>query len=287
MKFTQVPSDTFQKLQLNAGILASAFTPSTGTLTASNIIGATGGGVSFEAVPNFVDFGDGIDNVPSNTKELKRIQDYSVKMSGTFKMLDLALAKRLAAAGDTNGSAGKLTPSHALSSSDFDTIWWIGDYSDKNGATKGGFIAVELKNALSTGGLKITSADKDKGSFAFEFTAHYSINAPDTVPFNVYVKAGEAEPGFDATLSALTLGSLTLSPTFDKDVTSYTASTTDSTNTVTATPTDNTATVVIKNGSTTVTSGNSATWSAGPNTVTVTVTAAHAEKVYTVTVTKS
>ena len=32
MKFTKIPSTTFQELQLNAGILATGFTPATGTL---------------------------------------------------------------------------------------------------------------------------------------------------------------------------------------------------------------------------------------------------------------
>lgn len=91
----------------------------------------------------------------------------------------------------------------------------------------------------------------------------------------------------DATLSALTIGSLTLSPEFSADVTDYTAETTNSTNTITATATDSSATVEIKNGSTTVTSGSSATWSEGTNTVTVKVTNGSAVKTYTVTVTKS
>lgn len=43
---------------------------------------------------------------------------------------------------------------------------------------------------------------------------------------------------------------------------------------------------MIKNGETTVTNGESATWSAGENTLTVTVTNGDQEKVYTVTVTK-
>ena len=43
MKFTQIPTDTFQKLQLNAGILikgAEGFVPSTGVITTANILGA-------------------------------------------------------------------------------------------------------------------------------------------------------------------------------------------------------------------------------------------------------
>ena len=32
MKFTQIPTNTFKELQLNAGILTSNFTPATGTV---------------------------------------------------------------------------------------------------------------------------------------------------------------------------------------------------------------------------------------------------------------
>ena len=69
----------------------------------------------------------------------------------------------------------------------------MGDYSDKNGDTNGGFIAIHMMNALSTGGFQIQTADKAKGQFAFEYTAHYSMSAQGTVPFEVYVKAGTAE----------------------------------------------------------------------------------------------
>ena len=42
-------------------------------------------------------------------------------------------------------------------------------------------------NALSTGGFQLQTADKEKGTFSFEYTAHYSMSAQDTVPFEVYV----------------------------------------------------------------------------------------------------
>lgn len=91
----------------------------------------------------------------------------------------------------------------------------------------------------------------------------------------------------DANLASLAIGSLTLEPAFNPAVTSYAATTTNATNTITVAAKDSTnATAVIKNGSTTVTSGNAATWVAGKNTVTVTVTNGNASKVYTVEVTK-
>ena len=93
-----------------------------------------------------------------------------------------------------------------------------------------------------------------------------------------------------AALKTLTIGSLELTPTFDEKVHSYAAATTNSTDTITVAVADNSnATAVIKVGTTTVESGNSATWGAGPNAVKVTVTAEDGAttEVYTVTVTKS
>lgn len=284
MKFTQVATTAFQKLQLNAGVLLSEFTPGS-TLDKTKILAATGGGITFEAVPQYKDFGDGIDNVPKNTKELKKLDYFEAKMSGTAKTVDTAFAKMLTAAADVTSGTGKVTPRADLSSDDFDTIWWVGDYSDYNGDNNGGYVAIKLINALSTGGFKVKSNDKDKGEFAFEFMGHYSMSDTSIVPFEIYIKAGTAEP--TAKLSALTLGSLTLSPTFSADTTEYTTATTDATNTITATGADS-ASVSIKNGTTTVTSGNAATWVPGANTVTITVTkTGYITTVYTVVVTKS
>ena len=82
MRFTQIPADTFKNIQLNAGILVKDFKPATGVIT--DIIGATSGGVTFEATPSYTDYGDDIDNCPKNTKELKKLDSWEAKMSGTF-----------------------------------------------------------------------------------------------------------------------------------------------------------------------------------------------------------
>ena len=194
MKFTQIPTNTFKELQLNAGILTSNFTPATGTVQADDILGATSGGVSFSATPTHTDLGDDIDNCPENMKELKKLESWEAKMSGTFLTVNTAQAKSLIGAADIGSSdTTKVTPRNDLASTDFADIWWIGDYSDKNGATNGGYIAIHMMNALSTGGFQIQSGDKAKGQFAFEYTAHYSMDTADTVPFEIYIKAGTEE----------------------------------------------------------------------------------------------
>ena len=198
MKFTQIPTDTFKKLQLDAGILTTDFDPATGELTASNIIGATSGGVSFEATPSFSDFGEDIDNCPKNTKELKKLDSWEAKMSGTFVTMDTKAATSIVgAAAVASDDQTKVVPRNSVDAKDFKDIWWVGDYSDINedgsSTGKAGFIAIKLINALSTGGFKIQSGDKAKGTFEFEYTGHYSIENTDVVPFELYIKAGSAD----------------------------------------------------------------------------------------------
>lgn len=196
-KFTQIPIDTFKKLQLGAGLLTSEFDPATGELTASNIVGATSGGVSFEATPSFSDFGEDIDNCPKNTKELKELDSWETKMSGSFVTMDTTAAVSVVgAASVASDDPTKVVPRNSVNDTDFKDIWWVGDYSDVNedgsSAGKAGFIAIRLIDALSTGGFKIQSGDKAKGTFEFEYTGHYSIKHIDTVPFELYIKAGSA-----------------------------------------------------------------------------------------------
>lgn len=285
MRYTKVPSNTFQQIQLNAGILLKDFDVTDGSFEAEDMVGATTGGVSFNGAAEYVDFGDDIDNVPPNTKELKRVNSYTAEMSGTFVTVSSGAAKMLVGAADTN-SSGKVTPRMDLDSDDFDDLWWVGDYSDKNGNATGGFIAIHLMNALSTGGFQIQSTNRGKGQFSFTFTGHYSINDQDTVPFELYLKGGEDDDN-DTTLSALAISSLTLTPTFDDDVTNYTTSTTSSTDTVTATATDSDATIIIAVNGNSIASGGTATWSTGTNNVEVIVTNGGATRKYRVKVTKS
>lgn len=194
MRFTKIPADTFQKLQLNAGIIATDFTPDTGAIGESGQLGATTGGITFNATPTYSDFGEDIDNCPKNTKELKRLDEWEVTMSGTFVVADTAIAKRLVGAADIGTTdTTKITPRNDLAAADFENIWFVGDYSDKNGETNGGFVAVKLINALSTGGFQLQTSDKAKGQFAFTFTGHYSIAAQGTVPFEIYIKTGTEE----------------------------------------------------------------------------------------------
>ena len=191
LKYTKIPETTFKNIQLNAGVLLSAFDPGTATVANESIIGATTGGVNFTATPTFSDYGEDIDNCPKNMKELKKLDAWEISLSGTYVTVDANAVKALVGAADVSGN--KITPRNDLKLTDFTDVWWVGDYSDQNGETNGGFVVIHMMNALSTGGFAIQSSDNGKGNFAFTYTAHYSMSARDTVPFEVYVKAGAAE----------------------------------------------------------------------------------------------
>ena len=191
MKYTKIPETTFENIQLNAGVLLSTFNPESATVANESIIGATTGGVNFTATPTFSDYGEDIDNCPKNMMELKKLDSWEISMGGTYVTVDANAVKSLVGAADVSGN--KITPRNDVLLSDFTDVWWVGDYSDKNGETNGGFVAIHMMNALSTGGFAIKSSDNGKGNFAFTYTAHYSMGAQETVPFEVYVKAGTTE----------------------------------------------------------------------------------------------
>lgn len=194
MKYSQLPQDVFKHIQMNAGTVATQFDLETGQLQRANIIGATSGGISFTATPTFTDFGEDIDNCPANMKELKRLDSWEAKATGTFVSVDATSAKSLTGAADVDGD--KITPRGDVEDGDFADLWLVGDYSEVNedGSESGsaGFIAIRLMNSLSTGGFQIQTSDKAKGQLAFEFTAHYSMDDPEKVPFEIYVKQGSA-----------------------------------------------------------------------------------------------
>ena len=194
MKYTQVAADAFETLQMNAGIVLSEFNPAIATVDSEKILGVTTGGLQFASNPEFVDFAEDMDNVPNNTAQFKQLTSYSPTISGTFVTLSVATAQRLVGTSTLTTESGLIVPKTKIDIADFVDLWFVGDYSDKNGATNGGFIAIHLLKAYSTGGFQWQTTKDGKGQFAFELSGHYDVNNIETAPFELYVRAGSAEP---------------------------------------------------------------------------------------------
>lgn len=90
----------------------------------------------------------------------------------------------------------------------------------------------------------------------------------------------------NASLASISIGE-TLSPTFDADVTSYTATASNASDAVTAIAADPDAQVVVTYDGAQIVNGSTVTWAAGTKNLVVTVKKGNATKVYTIAVTKS
>lgn len=187
MKFTKIPQDAFESLQINAGILVKDFDVATGTFADSDMLTATTGGITVNVKPTYEDFGSDIDNCPKNTMELKRITETEVSLSTTALNITEDLLMFQLGAADKDSTTGAIKPRKDLKTTDFKTLWWIGDLSNN------GYIAVKISNGLSTDGFSIKSTDKGKGNISLTITGHVSINAQDVIPAEFYLGEGDSD----------------------------------------------------------------------------------------------
>jgi len=191
-----IRSETFENLQLNAGIFiknfastASSSTDSSALKTAvasaisagTNILGATRGGGSFTATREI------------RTPEVDGMR-YPFKGSDFVDSIDAFLSTTLIevtpdsisaclgnATVSTSGKKTTIKMHTAIESSDYLTdLCWIGDIAD------GRLVLIVLKNALNTADFSLTFTDKGEGTLSAEFHARQaSVNDYDYAPFEI------------------------------------------------------------------------------------------------------
>lgn len=183
--YTVIPQDTFDGLQLEAGVLLTDFNPANPAVVDSAIVCATTGGISISAVPEYTDLGEDVDNVPPNMKELKSDPKWTCTISTTGLGTTPEAIRLALGAADITAASSKITPRSTLNQDDFADLWWVGDKAN------GGFVAAKLINALSTGGFSLQSTKDGKGQVSLEFTGHVSLNAQDVMPIEFYSIDGE------------------------------------------------------------------------------------------------
>lgn len=184
-RFTVIPQSTFEEMQMDAGVLLKTFNPASPTVTDENIICATTGGINASCTAEYSDLGEDVDNCPNNMKELKHLDSWSCVVSFTSLGTSTESIKLSLGAADIDGTdATKIVPRAELRQTDFSDIWWVGDRAD------GGFVAVQLKNALSTSGFSIQTTKNGKGQVSVELTGHVSITAQTEVPMVFYSVEG-------------------------------------------------------------------------------------------------
>lgn len=177
--YTVIPQDTFEAMQMDAGVLLKTFDPTNPAAPAdADIITATTGGITITAQPEFSDLGEDVDNCPNNTKELKHLDSWTVTVSTTALGTSAAQIKMQLGCADVSGN--KITPRASLEQTDFTDLWWVGDKAG------GGLVAAKISNALSTSGFQLQTSKNGKGQTTLELTGHVSISAQDVVPIEFY-----------------------------------------------------------------------------------------------------
>ncbi len=184
-RFTLISNDAFDALQLDAGVLLTTFDINNpyDVPASENILATTTGGVNPTCAPTYSDFGEDVDNVPTNMKEFKHLDGWEAKMSFSSIKFNAANTKWALGAADTqllSNGVTKIAPRRDLKLTDFKDLWWVGDKAN------GGAYAIKLLNALSTGGLNIQSTKNGKGTNQIEVTGHVSIDAQDVMPMEIY-----------------------------------------------------------------------------------------------------
>lgn len=178
-KYTKISQEAFEQIQVEAGVILNKFNPANPDMKDEDIITATTGGVNPSCVPTYEDFAEDVDNAPVNLKEFKRLTGWDCKMATTALGASESVIKLALGASDAN--EGKITPRRELKDTDFSDIWWVGDISN------GGFLAIRLINALSTGGFSLQTSKNGKGNIALELTGHVSSEEQDVVPMEFYL----------------------------------------------------------------------------------------------------
>lgn len=180
-RFTVIPQDTFEALQMDAGILLYNFDIDTETFRNEDLICATTGGITVSCVPTYSDMGEDVDNCPVNMLELKHLDGWECKLAFTSLGTNPRGIRLALGAADIDGEdATKIIPRRSVGRGDYSDVWWVGDRAD------GGMVAVQLKHALSTSGFSLQTSKAGKGQTSVELAGHVSIDAQDVVPMVFY-----------------------------------------------------------------------------------------------------
>ena len=183
-------ANTANSLLLDAGAFFKNFDVATDTfasaVAAGKLIGATKDGGEFSAVPTIRQVE--VDGVKGRAKGLEIVDGWEVyikanvlEVSKDALILGLCAAEEEAVTLLTNDYA-HINGKADIELTDYiDNITWVGTLSGSNNP-----VIIQVKNALNTDGLKLTTKDKDQSVVAMTFYGQYTYSDLETPPFDIY-----------------------------------------------------------------------------------------------------
>lgn len=191
-EWSTITLDDFNSMQFDSGFLVKNFDPLNPAVPDhEDIVDITSGDISFSLTPTIADLGSDVNNLHGVFKELQYISQWSGgQLSYTSLRFSVENYKRNLGAADISGN--KVTPRMYLQNSDFENIAWVGKLIG------GGFAAIVLKSALSTGGVSISASKDGKGTSSVTLTGFMSIEDQQSVPAEFYaIPAAEVYVNLD------------------------------------------------------------------------------------------
>lgn len=167
-----IKSNTFDKIELGAGLLLDKFTD-VASIADADIVCATRGGGTLSVPASMRTIA--VDGVRTNTVESYVNDGWTptlafTALTSTPEMVQMAL-------GVADIENGRVVPKHDVDSKYFKDYYWIGERSD------GAKVVFFLGNCISTGGLSWRRNDKGESESSITLTANYTANDQDTAPF--------------------------------------------------------------------------------------------------------
>ena len=178
-EWSRVSQDSFKAFEFDSGMLVKNFNPANFTIPEDeDIICTTTGNINASLTPTLANLGDDVNNLHGDFAELEYIQKWTAAMSFTALEMDNDTFKLALGAADIDGN--KTAARMYLKSSDFETIALV------MRLVGGGLVAAVMSNALSTGGVSISTSKEGKGNLSVSMTGFSTMANQSKVPMEFY-----------------------------------------------------------------------------------------------------
>ena len=195
MDFDILQESDFNAMVFDSGIIVKDFDPNNWTMPSEGDVSVvTSGDITVSDGVTSVNLGEDVNNIFFNYAELQVVtgKEASTITVTALKFDTDGIRKALGAADIDQTDSRKVTTRLYYKDTDFENLTFVMHKID------GGFVAVVMNKALSTGGLSITATKGGKGRMALTFTGFRSINAKTVGEIDYYISTGTSS-GIDIT----------------------------------------------------------------------------------------
>ena len=195
MDFDILQESDFNAMVFDSGIIVKDFDPNNWTMPSEGDVSVvTSGDITVSDGVTSVNLGEDVNNIFFNYAELQVVtgKEASTITVTALKFDTDGIRKALGAADIDQTDSRKVTTRLYYKDTDFENLAFVMHKID------GGFVAVVMNKALSTGGLSITATKGGKGRMALTFTGFRSINAKTVGEIDYYISTGTSS-GIDIT----------------------------------------------------------------------------------------